>query len=54
MVEEVIDLSGLVVGSDGGLLICADTFTLGPIALADLFPKAASTWKTATTSRSLW
>ena len=39
VVEEVIDLSGLVVGSDGALLICAETFTLAPIALADLIPE---------------
>ncbi|OUW04256.1 MAG: hypothetical protein CBD11_00775 [Phycisphaera sp. TMED151] len=39
VVEEVINLSGLVVGSDGALLICEDTFTLGPIALADLIPE---------------
>ena len=35
VVEEVINLSGLVVGSDGALLICGET-TLAPIALADL------------------
>ena len=41
MIEEVIDLSGLSIDSDGAFLICADTFTLAPIASADLIVEGA-------------
>ena len=41
VIEEVIDLSGLSIDSDGAFLICADTFTLAPIASADLIVEGA-------------